>query len=49
MSDAALGMGYSVYFLLGLVFALIGGIAFIVIRTIRREQKRERERDEVLK
>ena len=41
----ALGIGYSIYFFLILVFSVMGAIAFYVIRLIRREEKAMREKE----
>ena len=41
MSDTALGFGYSIYFMLTLVFGIMGTIAGYVIRIIRREEREE--------
>ena len=39
MSKTAQGFGYSIYFMLALVFGLMGSIVAYVVRTIRREDR----------
>ncbi|HEX7900166.1 MAG TPA: hypothetical protein VF950_20530 [Planctomycetota bacterium] len=39
------GFGYSVYFMLTLLFGIAGIIVFIVARTIAREERQRRERE----
>lgn len=39
MSGTAKGFGYSIYFMLALVFGLLGTITGYVVRTIRREER----------
>ena len=43
MQPLALGIGYSIYFFLILVFSVMGAIAFYVVRMIRREERAMRE------
>ena len=38
-------MGYSIYFMLTLVFGIMGVIVFFVARTIAREERRRAERE----
>ncbi len=45
MTDAAKGFGYSIYFMLLLVFGLIGTIVFFVGRMIIREERQRVERE----
>lgn len=40
----ATGLGWSIYFMLILVFALMGTIAVLVWRTIRNDERREAAR-----
>lgn len=40
-----MGFGYSIYFMLGLVFTIIGIIVFVVARTILREEKQRAARE----
>lgn len=44
-SGEGLGFAYSIYIMLGLVFGLMGAIAFLVVRTIRREERQRAERE----
>ncbi len=39
------GFGYSVYFMLTLLFGIAGIIFFVVWRTIAREERQRRERE----
>lgn len=39
------GFGYSVYFMLTLLFGIAGIITFVVARTIAREERQRRERE----
>jgi hypothetical protein len=43
------GFGYSVYFMLTLLFGIAGIITFIVWRTIVREERQRRAREEARK
>lgn len=43
------GFGYSIYFMLTLLFGIAGFITFIVWRTIAREEKQRREREAAAK
>lgn len=40
--------GYSIYFLLALVFTIMGIIAFVVVRTIVREERQRAVREQAL-
>ena len=40
--------GYSIYFMLALVFTIIGVIVFVVVRTIVREERQRSAREEAL-
>jgi len=42
----ARGFGYSIYLMLGLVFGIIGIIVFVVARTIIREEKARKDREQ---
>jgi hypothetical protein len=39
------GFGYSIYFMLTLLFGIAGIIVFVVWRTIAREERQRRERE----
>lgn len=39
------GFGYSIYFMLTLLFGIAGVIVFVVWRTIAREERQRRERE----
>jgi len=40
--------GYSIYFMLTLVFTIMGVIAFVVVRTIVREERQRAAREQAL-
>jgi len=44
MTGLAVGLGWSIYFLLILVFSVMGAIVFFVYRTIKSDAKREAAR-----
>lgn len=44
MTGMAVGLGWSIYFMLILVFTIMGSIVFLVYRTIQNDAKREAER-----
>lgn len=44
-----LGFGYSIYFMLTLLFSVAGVIVFVVVRTIQREERQRLAREAAAK
>ena len=44
LTDAAKGFGYSIYFMLTLVFGIMGTIVFFVVRTMITEERKMNEK-----